>query len=172
MPDGFLYNAGQLGLGDRHLIRGEKAADVIAVEQQRVGAQHGHQPDVLERHQAARRHPARQQHEPAVGAAADQIAERLLVGLLLHELQVVDEQDVPFGGFRRRKVGALGREGQHVLLRRQRPRQRRFAKAAGRAEEKHPPLPQKGVILRLHGGLYDDVFVCHSVPPSPNFPQY
>lgn len=142
MSDRFLQDTAELAVrhSDARLVK--KRADIVAVEEQRVGVQHRHQSRVLKRHQAARRHSARKQHVAPLGIAVDQGAERPVVFLALQMLQVVNEQNIPASVRRReRKAGLARRQAANALF----PLQQllghhAFAKAAGRGKKQHSAL--------------------------------
>ena len=74
---------------------GKQLSDVLPIEQQIVGLQHGHQAGVLERYQIAGDRAPGEDDETPLRPGADQLAEGLPLHLALHLLKIVDQQDLP-----------------------------------------------------------------------------
>ena len=92
---GFLQNGADLIVCYSNFMGFKELSDIVTVEEQIVCVQHGHQSRVLKGCQAAGRRSARKQHKAAFRAAADQLAKCLWPSFFLHELKIVDQQDIP-----------------------------------------------------------------------------
>ena len=144
----------------------QQPAYVLAVKQQLLRVEDGHHPRVLKRHKAGGRYAAGEQHEAPPCALADKRVQRLPVPLLLHTLEVVDQQGVPRilrGG--QRKAGGPRIQTQNGAPVQQGVGQCRLSEAAGGAEEQNSAALPEGV-KRLCGRRLDDdgVFIGHGHP--------
>ena len=143
----------------------KQCPDILPIPEQGVGIQHRHEAGILEGHEPARHRPAGKQHKAAPGIFPDELAQRLLIGLLGHLPQGIDQEDLPVLIIRRQgEVRLPGGERKHLLPGKQRFGQDAFAKAAGRGEKKHP-APCHEFIVLFPGQRPDEHIFCHAVPP-------
>ena len=165
--EAFLYNNRDLALGYGDLVVGKIAADILPVKKQVVRLQGGHQPRVPERRHTGGRNPAGKQHKPAGRVCADQIAKRLQLLLLLYELEVVDQQNIPFVRQPlQRKIRCIGTQAKRAPFAQQGVCHRCFAKAAGRTEKKDAPIAHNTVKFLPDSRFYQDISVHVCFPIS------
>ena len=162
---GFPQDLGKLRFADGGALLPEQAADILPVKKQGVGIQHRHKPGILEGHEPARHRPAGKQDEPAVAVLPDELVQRLLIRLLGHLPQVIDQEDLPVLIIRRQgEVRLPGGERKHLLPGKQRFGQDAFAKAAGRGEKQHP-TPCHEFLVLFPDRRPDDYIFGHALPP-------
>ena len=158
VADGFLQNAGDLGVGHRGAVRLEQLPDVLPVEEESVGVQHRHEPRVLKGHETARRRAPGEQQEAPLGRLPDEGAQGLPLPLILEPLEVVQQQEVPIAvGRGKGEVRLGGAAPQGRAAGQQGVGQGSLAKAAGGAEKEDTAPVQKTVEFLCHSGLDDDI---------------
>ena len=95
----------------------------------------------------------------------DELVQRLLIRLLGHLPQVIDQEDLPVLIIRRQgEVRLPGGERKHLLPGKQRFGQDAFAKAAGRGEKQHP-APCHEFLVLFPDRRPDDYIFGHALPP-------
>ena len=141
--------------------------DVLPVEEQVLGADHRHEPRVLEGHEAAGRAPPGQDHKALARTAANEGAEGLLVLLFLKELEIVHQQNVPvLPGLQVRPPGRLAIQLQNPAALQQGLGHNGLAEAAGGAEKQYPLILQKFLEYLIDCRFYDHLF-CHGRTSFP-----
>ena len=133
--------------------------DVLPVEEQVLGADHRHEPRVLEGHEAAGRTPPGQDHKALARTAANEGAEGLLVLLFLKELEIVHQQDFPvLPGLQVCPPGRLALQLQNPPALQQGLGHNGLAEAAGGAKEQYPFILQKFLKFLADCRFYDRLF--------------
>ena len=113
---------------------------------------------VPEGDQTARRRAAGEQHEAAVRSGADQLAQGVPVVLVLHILQVVEQQNAPPAvGRREREALVTGGQVQNILPAQQSLGERGLAEAAGGAEKENAPSGHEAFKAFRDGGFNGDL---------------
>ncbi len=113
---------------------------------------------VPEGDKTARRRAAGEQHEAAVRSGADQLAQGVPVVLVLHILQVVEQQNAPPAvGRREREALVTGGQVQNILPAQQSLGERGLTEAAGGAEKENAPSGHEALKAFRDGGFNDDL---------------
>ena len=113
---------------------------------------------VPEGDKTARRRAAGEQHEAAVRSGADQLAQGVPVVLVLHILQVVEQQNAPPAvGRREREALVTGGQVQNILPAQQSLGERGLAEAAGGAEKENAPSGHEAFKAFRDGGFNGDL---------------
>ena len=113
---------------------------------------------VPEGDKTARRRAAGEQHEAAVRSGADQLAQGVPVVLVLHILQVVEQQNAPPAvGRREREALVTGGQVQNILPAQQSLGERGLTEAAGGAEKENAPSGHEVFKAFRDGGFNDDL---------------
>ena len=143
------------GRGDNAILL-QQPAGGGAVEQQHRAVDACQQPGKLKGHQPAGHRATAQQHKVLVRIGFDPFANGLLVGGILHLLQVVNQDGVAVGvDGRGEEIRLLCAVETNGVLRQQRRGHCGFAKAAGRAEQEHAVLLPARLEQLQQGGLED-----------------
>lgn len=102
--------------------------------------------------------PRGEQHEAAVRSGVDQLAQGVPVVLVLHILQVVEQQNAPPAvGRREREALVAGGQVQNILPAQQSLGERGLTEAAGGAEKENTPSGHEAFKAFRDGGFNDDL---------------